>query len=52
MATTKLNAPNGAKVTVDSSRVENLLSRGFTKVESDSTKAPAKKAAAKKSSKS
>lgn len=50
MATTKLIAPNGAKVSVDASRVENLLSRGFTKA--SETKAPAKKSASSKSSKS
>lgn len=47
MATTKLTAPNGATVSVDSSRVENLLARGFTKAGS-STATPAKKAPAKK----
>jgi hypothetical protein len=50
MAATKLIAPNGAKVTVDSERVDNLLRRGFTKA-SESTKTPAKKAASSKSSK-
>lgn len=49
MATTKLTAPNGATVSVDSKRVENLLRRGFTKA-SETTKAPAKKAASSKKS--
>jgi hypothetical protein len=47
MAATKLIAPNGAKVSVDSGRVENLLRRGFTKA-SEPKKAPAKKAASRK----
>ena len=53
MAETKLIAPNGAKVTTDSSRVDELIRRGFKKAggSSDADKAPAKKAAAKKSSK-
>lgn len=53
MATTKLTAPNGATVSVDSGRVENLLRRGFTKTgDAPAKKAPAKKAAAKKSASS
>lgn len=55
MATTKLTAPNGVKVTVDSGRVDVLLARGFTKAGGESApakKATAKKSAAKKSSKS
>jgi hypothetical protein len=44
----KLTAPNGAKVTVDDSRVDALLRRGFTKPAAK--KEAAKKAAAKKSS--
>lgn len=53
MAVAKLTAPNGATVTVDPDRVENLLRRGFTKVggSPESAKAPAKKSAPKKSSK-
>lgn len=51
MAETKLTAPNGATVSVDSGRVDNLLRHGFAKTTSE-TKAPAKKAASKKSSKS
>ena len=31
MSTVQLTAPNGAKVSVDSGRVDNLLRRGFTK---------------------
>jgi hypothetical protein len=50
VAATKLTAPNGATVSVDSGRVDNLLRRGFTKA--SETKTPAKKAAPKKSSKS
>lgn len=45
----RLLAPSGAFVNVDDSRVEVLLSRGFTKPAAK--KATAKKAAAKKSSK-
>lgn len=52
MAATKLTAPNGAKVSADSKRVDNPLRFGFTKAGSDSTTTPAKKAAPKKSSKS
>jgi hypothetical protein len=48
MATTRLTAPNGAKVTVDNSKVDGLLSRGFTK---ESTKTTAKKSSSSKSSK-
>jgi hypothetical protein len=44
----KLIAPNGAKVQVDDSRVDVLLSRGFTKPAAKKT--AAKKSAAKKSS--
>jgi hypothetical protein len=50
MATTKLKAPNGASVSVDSGRVDNLLRRGFTRP--SETKAPAKKATAKKAASS
>lgn len=48
MATTKLTAPNGATVSVDSGRVENLLRRGFTKA--SEPKATAKKASSSKKS--
>lgn len=53
MAATKLTAPNGAAVSVDSEKVDGLLRRGFTKAggSTDTAKAPAKKSAAKKSSK-
>lgn len=51
MADTKLTAPNGAAVSVDSKRVDNLLRFGFTKPKSESTKAPAKKSASRKASK-
>lgn len=47
MAVVKLTAPNGATVSVDKSRVENLLRRGFT--EQETKKAPAKKSASSKS---
>lgn len=50
MATVKLKAPNGATVSVDSGRVDNLLRRGFSKP-SESTKAAPKKASPSKSSK-
>jgi hypothetical protein len=47
MASTKLTAPNGGAVSVDSSRVDNLLRYGFTKpAEKKST---AKKSADSKS---
>ena len=52
MASTKLTAPNGAKVTVDSGRVESLMRQGFTQdgdKPAAAKKAPAKKAASKKS---
>lgn len=52
MAATKMTAPNGVLVSVDSSRVESLLRRGFTQDGGDkpaAKKAPAKKAAPKKS---
>jgi hypothetical protein len=49
MGATKLIAPNGASVSVDSGRVDNLLRRGFTKA--SDAKAPAKKATSSKSSK-
>lgn len=53
MAATKLTAPNGATVSVDSGRVENLLRRGFTKTgDSPAKKEPAKKAAPQKSAQS
>ena len=45
----RLTAPNGSTVSVADERVDALLAQGYTK-ESDA-KAPAKKAAAKKSSK-
>ena len=48
MAATKLIAPNGAAVSVDSKRVESLLRFGFTEP-AEKTKAPAKKAASTKS---
>ena len=48
MAVVKLTAPNGATVSVDKSRAENLLRRGFT--EQETKKAPAKKAASPKKS--
>ena len=47
MASAKLTAPNGGTVTVDSSRVDNLLRYGFTKPAAK--KAPAKKSADSKS---
>jgi len=47
MATTRLTAPNGVTVTVDNSKVDGLLSRGFTK---ETTKT-AKKSSSSKSSK-
>ena len=50
MATAKLNAPNGATVSVDLGRVDSLLRYGFTEA-SDTDKAPAKKSASSKSSK-
>jgi hypothetical protein len=50
VAKSKLTAPNGAKVSVDSKRVDSLLRYGFTKP--SETKAPAKKAASEKSEKS
>lgn len=52
MATTKLTAPNGATVSVDSGRVDNLLRQGFTEsgdAKPAAKKAPAKKSASKKS---
>lgn len=39
--TVTLNAPNGGKVTVPASKVENLLRRGFTEVK-EPAKRPAK----------
>jgi hypothetical protein len=48
MATTRLTAPNGAKVTVDKSKVDGLLSRGFTE---ESAKTTTKKSSSSKSSK-
>lgn len=50
MAETKLTAPNGAKVSVDSKRVDSLTRYGFTKA--SETKTTAKKASPSKSSKS
>lgn len=51
MASTKLTAPNGASVSVDSSRVDAFKRYGFTSPKAASeSKAPAKKSAAKKSS--
>lgn len=50
MAATKLTAPNGATVSVDSGRVDNLLRRGFTKP-SEPAKSTAKKSSSSKSSK-
>ena len=51
MAVTKMTAPNGVAVSVDSGRVESLLRRGFTQggEKPAAKKAPAKKAASKKS---
>lgn len=46
----ELKAPNGATVTVDDSKVDNLLARGFT-APGGTKKAPAKKASSSKSSK-
>ena len=43
----RLTAPNGAEVEVDDDKVDGLLSRGFTQEK----KAPAKKAATRKTSK-
>lgn len=52
MAATKLTAPNGATVSVDSSRVDNLLRHGFTKADSKSeSKSTTKKSSSSKSSK-
>jgi hypothetical protein len=52
MAVTKMTAPNGVAVSVNSARVESLLRRGFIQDGGDkptAKKAPAKKAASKKS---
>jgi hypothetical protein len=50
--TTKLIAPNGSTVSVASDRVDALRRHGFTEPQkTEEPKAPAKKAAAKKSSK-
>jgi len=46
---TKLTSPSGATVTVDSSKVEGLLSRGFT--EDSGSKTATKKSTSSKSSK-
>jgi hypothetical protein len=49
--TTKLTSPQGATVSVDSSKVEGLLGRGFTQESTSSTKTTAKKASSSKTSK-
>lgn len=46
MKLTKMTAPNGARVTVATERVENLVRNGFT--EEKPKKEPAKKAASNK----
>ena len=51
MATSRLTAPNGTAVSVDSAKVDELTRRGFTAEGGSSSKTATKKAAAKKSSK-
>lgn len=46
--TVRMTAPNGVAVTVEASKADGLLRRGFT---AEETKAPAKKAASSKTSK-
>lgn len=43
----RLTSPTGATVSVDDSKVDGLLGRGFTREGADAKKAPAKKAATK-----
>lgn len=51
MATTRLTAPNGSSVSVDSAKVEELTRRGFTPESSgsSSTKTASKKSSSKSS---